>query len=242
MSELALIDAFAYVAGHDFTADTNQLALNGQAAQLDATTFGSGGWNENAYGLKSYDFAMQGWWQSAASDSVDDESFGDFNISRSHTFGPLEVETSPAYIFNAAKSNYKLLDGGVGALAGFSLASAGQDAFGVVRGQLAKAKGAMNAVGALGSGVQLGAVPAGQYLYATLHVFTAATTATVQVQSATANTFAGATTRGTIGPVTARGATWMTRVAGPITDTWFRFNVSAITGAFVAAGAIAIGK
>lgn len=242
MSELALIDAFAYVAGHDFTTDTNQLQLSGQAAQLDATTFGSQGWMENAYGLKSYDFNMQGFWQSAAADSVDDESFGDLNVSRVHTFGPNEVETNPAYIFNAAKSNYKLLDGGVGALAGFTLASVGQDAFGVVRGQLAKAKGAMNATGLLGSGVNLGAVPAGQYLYATLHIFTAGTTATVQVQSATSGAFAGPTLRGTIGPVTARGGTWLTRVAGPITDTWFRFNVSAITGAFVAAGAIAIGK
>jgi hypothetical protein len=239
--EFALLDAFAYVAGHDFTTDTNQLGLNGSAAQLDATTFGSNGWQENAYGLKSGNFNMQGFWQSALDDAVDPEAWGDIAISRVHTFGPKEVETEPAYMFSAAKANYQL-GGSIGELAPFTLASEFADGVGVIRGGLAKAKGAMSAIGALGSVLQLGAVPAGSYLYASFHVFTAATTATIQVQSDDNAGFSSPTLRGTIGPLTTRGSTWMTRVAGPITDTYYRFNVSAITGAFVAAGAIGIGK
>lgn len=241
MAVEALLDAFAYVAGHDFTTDTNQGQLNNSAAALDATTFGSNGWQENAYGLKSFDFAYSGFWQSALADAVDVEAFGDIAVERPHTWGLKEVEGSPAFMFNAAKTAYNI-GGEVGPLAPFSLQSNGTDKYGAIRGQLAKAKGAMNATGLLGSVVNLGAVAANQYLYATFHIFTAGTTATIQVQSDDNGGMASPTTVATIGPLTARGGTFMARVAGPITDTFYRFNVSAITGAFVAAGAIGIGS
>lgn len=241
MPAFALLNADLYVAGHDFTGDTNNGMLNLTAQGLDSTTFGSNGWMENAYGLRTVQFQHSGFWQSATSDSVDDESFGDIAVARAHTWSPTGVETDPAWMFNAAKSNYQL-GGQVGPLAPFSLTSTATDKFGAIRGQLAKAKGAMSATGALGSVVQLGAVGAAQYLYATFHVFTAGTTATVQVQSDDNAGMTTPTTVATIGPLTARGGTFMTRVAGPITDTYYRFNVSAITGAFVAAGAIGIGS
>jgi len=242
MSELALIDAFAYVAGHDFTGDTNQLQFQAEAAALDATTFGSGGWMENAYGLKNLGFNMQGFFQSATDDAVDPEAFTDLGVaSRVHTFGDVETETSPAMIFQAGKSQYQLL-GQVGELAPFQLQSVGTDGVGAIRGQLAKAKGVVSAVGALGSGLNLGAVASGKYLYATFHVFSAGTTITVLVESDDNSGFTTAATQQTIGPITTRGGTWMTRVAGPITDTWYRMRVSAITGSFTVAGAIGIGN
>lgn len=241
MAVEALLNAFTYVAGHDFTGDTNQGQLNLEAAVLDATTFRSVGWTENAYGLRSYTFASSGFWQSALDDAVDPDAFGDLAIARAHTWGPKETEGSPAWMFNAAKTNYQL-GGEVGSLAPFSLQSNGTDKYGAVRGMLAKAKGAATATGLLGSVVQLGAVAANQYLYATFHVFTAGTTITVQVQSDDNAGMTTPTTVATIGPLTARGGTFMTRVAGPLTDSYFRFNVSAVTGAFVAAGAIGIGS
>lgn len=241
MAVEALLNAFAYVAGHDFTADSNQGELNTEVAVLESTTFRSGGWQENAYGLKSFAFDYSGFWQSATSDSVDDEAFGDFAIARAHTWGLKEVETSPAWMFNAAKSNYQL-GGEINNLAPFSLQSSGTDKFGCIRGQLAKARGAANATGLLGSVVQLGAVGALQYLYATFHVFSAGTTITVQVQSDDNAGMTTPTTVATLGPLTTRGGTFMTRVAGPITDSYYRFNVSAVTGTFVAAGAIGIGS
>lgn len=237
----ALLNAEVYVDGHDFTGDTNQATAQADAAALDATTYGSNGWTENAYGLKTVQFSMSGFWQSAASDAVDPDSFGDIAVPRAHTFSETGVETDPAWLFNAAKSSYSL-GGSVGVLAPFTLACTATDKFGLVRGQLAKTKGAMNATGLLGSVVQLGAVGAAQYLYATFHIFTAGTTATVQLQSDDNAGFSSPTTVATLGPLTTRGGTFMTRVAGPITDTYYRFNVSAITGAFVAAGAIGIGS
>lgn len=241
MTAFALLNADLYVAGHDFTTDTNNGMLNLTAATLDATTFGSNGWTENAYGLKTLEFNHSGFWQSNTSDSVDDESFGDIAVPRAHTWTETGVETDPAWLFNSAKSQYQI-GGEVGPLAPFTLQSTATDKFGAIRGQLAKAKGAMNAVGALGSVVQLGPASAAQFLYATFHIFSAGTTATIQVQSDDNAGMTSPTTVATIGPLTTRGGTFMTRVAGPITDTYYRFNVSAITGAFVAAGAIGIGS
>lgn len=240
MTAFALLNAEVYVEGHDFTGDSNQAACTAEAAVLDATTFASNGWTENAYGLKTVAFNMSGFWQSALTDAVDPESFGDLAVPRPHTFSETGVETDPAWLFNAAKASYQF-GGEVGPLAPFQLQCSATDKFGLIRGQLAKTKGAMNATGALGSVVQLGAVAANQFLYATFHIFTAGTTATIQVQSDDNSGMTTPTTVATIGPLTARGGTFMTRVAGPITDTFYRFNVSAITGAFVAAGAIGIG-
>lgn len=73
------------------------------------------------------------------------------------------------------------------------------------------------------TGQLVAAVPAGQYLYAAVHVLAATGTMDLIVQSAVADTFAGATTRITFTQFTAVGSSIM-RVAGPITDTYYRFQ------------------
>jgi hypothetical protein len=117
----------------------------------------------------------------------------------------------------------------------------GTNGVGVVRGGVAKAKGNVSSTGATGSVQQLGDVAANEFLYATLHVFSAGTTITVQVQSDDNSGFSSPTTRATFSGVTTAGGNWVTRVAGAITDTYWRFNVSAVTGTFSIAGAIGIG-
>lgn len=242
MAVIALTDAYCYVAGHDFTGDSNALTLNNEAAELNRTNFRSGGWTELAGGgLKTGAFSMGGFWQSATTDAVDPQAFTDLGVAdRVFTFGPTEVEGAPAYMWQGGHFNYQLL-GNVGELAPFTLAAAGTSSVGVVRGQLAKAKGTVNATGVLGSVVNLGTVGAGQYLYATLHVLGApGTTITVQLQSDDTSGFASPTTRATLGPLTAASGVWATRVAGALAETHYRFNVSAITGTFTVAGAIGI--
>lgn len=241
MTFLALTDAFAYVAGHDFTGDTNQLTLTCEPAALDRTTFRSDGWTELTGGLRTSQFAMSGLWQSAASDAVDPAAFGDLAVAdRVFTIGPEETEGATAYLLQAGHFNYSLF-GTLGELAPFSLTSHGTNGVGVVRGRLAKAKGSVAATGPLGSVLNLGAVGAAQYLYATLHVLgTPGTTITVLVESDDSSGFASPTTRATIGPITTAGGTWAARVAGAITDTHYRLNVSAITGTFTVAAAVAV--
>ncbi|MEU8379778.1 hypothetical protein [Streptosporangium sp. NPDC048865] len=242
MSPIALTNAYCFVHGHDFTCDTNQLTLDATPAALDRTTFCSEGWTTLAGGgLKTAGFSMGGFWQSAASDAVDPQAFADLGVvDRAFTFGPIMTEGQPAYMWQGGHFNYQLL-GSIGELAPFTLAAAGTNGVGVVRGQLAKARGVVNATGVLGSVLNLGAVGAAQFLYATLHVLgTPGTTITVQLQSDDSAGFASPTTRATIGPITTTGGTWMTRVAGAIADTHYRLNISAITGSFTVAGAIAV--
>jgi hypothetical protein len=241
MAALALMNAFAWVHAHDFTCDTNQLQLSTEAASLDATTFCSGGWTEVRPGVKSSSFAMSGFWQAGA-DSVDAAGYTDLGVvPRVFTAGPVADEGQVAYLWRAGHFNYQLL-GSHGELAPFSLTAAGADGYGVVRGKVAAEKQTKAATGVLGSVVELGAVAADEFLYASFHVFAAATTITVQVQSDEDGDFAAPTTRGTFGPLTTTGGVWMARVAGPITDTHYRLNVSAVTGSFQVAGAIAVGS
>lgn len=236
MAVLSLTDAFCYSAGYDFTTDTNNATLAMDVAQLDKTTFGSGGWQELAGGLKTVNLAWSGFWQAAADgQAVDNQAFSALGTSEAYTVGPVETEGQPAYMFQAGKSQYTLL-GGVGELAPFSLTANGSDGAGVVRGQLAKARGTVSATGVLGSGVTFTAGPA--TVYAVFHVFSAGTTITVDVQRDTAG-FASPVTVGTIGPITTSGGTWMTPVSHGTADDRYRFNVTAITGTFTVAGAIA---
>jgi hypothetical protein len=241
MAVLSLTDAYLYGAGYDFTTDTNTATLTTDVAQLDKTNFGSGGWQESIGGLRTSSLAWSGFWQvdGVSDQAVDNQAFSALGTSQVYTFGPIETEGQPAYLLNAMKSQYTL-GGQVGEIAPFSLAANASGSYGTIRGQLAKARGTVSASGALGTGLNLGAVSATQSLYCTFHVLSAGTTITVQLQSDDNSGFTTPTTRATIGPLTTSGGTFVTPVAGAITDTWYRLNVSAITGSFIVAGAIGI--
>ena len=110
----------------------------------------------------------------------------------------------------------------------------------MARGKLTLSATNVTTTGAKGTGVLLGAVGATQYLYATVHCLTAGTTVTIKIQSDDNAGFTSPTDRITLSAITATGGTWVTRLAGSITDTYYRFNVTAVTGTFTLAGAIGI--
>lgn len=241
MTSFVLADATAWVNGYDFTGDTNQISVSATVDELDATPFGAGGFRVRRGGLRSVSAQLAGFWQSALSGAVDPEAFPDLGVAdRVVTIAPDLAEGSTAYLFQAGKFSYQAF-GSVGEMTPFTLGMSGTNGVGLIRGQVAKANGDVSAIGATGTGVPLGAVGASQYLYASLHVFTAGTTITVIVESDDNAGFTTPTTVATLGPITSVGGTWMTRVAGPITDTYYRFNVSAVTGTFTVAGAIGVG-
>lgn len=237
MSIFPLLNCTAWVAGYDFTGDSNKLAVDAEAEALDGTVFGTNGWKSLAGGLKSVTGSLEGFWQGPP----DLEGFSDLgNAGRVVTVTPAAAVGGPAFLFQVTKLKYSAF-GEVGSLTPFALDMSGSSTQGMVRGQLAAAKQSVSATGTLGSAVQLGAASGSQFVYASLHVFgTPGTTITVKVQSDNASNFPSATDVATLGPITATGGTWMTRVAGPVTDDWFRFTVSAITGTFTVAGAIAV--
>lgn len=237
MSSFAFVDPLIYIAGYDMTQDLNEVALNISADELDNTVFGLGGFRRRIGGLKTVEASLGGFYQ-AGTGTVDPEVFSTLALSdRVITMTSAMTETTPAYMWQGGSFAYNPF-GQIGTVTPFTLNYKGTNGVGVIRGQLAKAKGNVSATGALGSVVQVGDVTSTEYAYATLHVFSAGTTITVQLQSDDNSGFSSPTTRATIGPITTTGGTWMTRVAGPITDTYWRFNVSAITGTFSVAGAI----
>lgn len=245
MSSFVLTDAAVFVHGYDFTTDSNNLSLKLAIDDLETTTFQGGGYRTRIAGLRDIDGELQGYWSSDVTTAItgapDKESFPDLGVvDRVITVSPTETEAQVAYICQAGKFSYEL-GGNIGDVMPFTLSMRGTNGAGLVRGQLAKARGDVSAIGVLGSPVNLGAPVTGQYVYVAFHVFTAGTTITVQVQSDTASNFPSPTTQATIGPLTTAGGVWMTRVAGPfVGEIWWRLNVSAITGTFNVAGTIAV--
>ena len=243
MSSLALVDATTYVHGYDLTTDLNQIALNLSVEDQENTTFGSGGFRSRVGGLKNVDADLSGFWQSATVDAIDPQAFANLGVAdRVVTMSPTGAAGSTAYLFQAGQFSYELL-GSIGEVTPFSVSMMGTNGVGLVRGQIAKAKGSVNATGATGSGVALGNVAAGQYLYAALHVMgTPGTTMTALVESDDSAGFASATTRITFPAITTAGGFWGVRLAGALAETHYRFRISAITGTFTIAGAIGIGS
>lgn len=241
MAPAALVNATIWVAGHDFSGDSNKLTLSAESEALDATTFASAGWKENRGGLKQIAASLEGFWSSAASDSVDSDVFSVLGqAGEVMTASPTGTALDPAYLVQVAKLKYEIF-GEIGKLAPFKLDMSGSNNVGLVRGQITKGRGTVSGTGAIGSPVQLGAVGASQYLYGAVHLLgTPGTSITLKVQSDNATGFPSATDVVTVGPLTAAGGTWVTRTAGAITDDWFRLNVSAITGTWIVAGALGI--
>lgn len=233
MAKQAWLNATVWGGGFDFTGQSNTVTVEPSAAPLDVTTFGSGGWQENIGGLKSYELEVGGFWESAAgTTTVDPYEYARLGATGQTWFvSPNAVAGSVGYAFNAMDSAYNL-GGEIGSAAPFTVSGAAASPYPMVRGQIAAAKGNISATGAAGSVLTLGAASAGQFVYAGIHVFSPGTTVTVQVQSSTVIGFGAPTTRATFPAITAQGSTWLTPVAGPITDQFWRLNVSAVTGTF----------
>ena len=243
MAPVVLTDCVAWVGGYDFTTDSNAITIDVGVDDQDSTTFGQAGWKGRTGGLKSVSTDLKGLWQSATLLAPDPQAFTDLGVADlGQTYAIASTEGSTAYFYQGLQLSYDLF-GAVGELAPYAVKSSGSNYAGAIRGGVSPAKGSVVGTGALGAGLNLGAVSATQYLYGIFHVLgTPGTTVTGKLESATAGSFAGATSRATFGPITTAGATWVTRTAGAITDTWFRFNVTAITGTFSIAGAIGIGS
>ncbi|MGW3808854.1 hypothetical protein [Micromonospora sp. NPDC005113] len=243
MATIALTDATVWVGGYDFTGDVNQISLNATADQLDVTTFGSDGFRNRIGGLKDVSAQVAGFWSSGTSAAPDPHLSPDLGVAdRVCTASPGKTEGSVAYLCRVGKFGTQMF-GTSGEAVPFSLDMQGTNKEGLIRGQVTKAKGNVTTTGATGTAVNLGAGGAGKFLYLAVHVFTAGTTISVKVESDTTSGFASPAdvASATVGPITTAGGVWMTRVsAAAITDTWFRLNVTAVTGTFSVAAALAI--
>lgn len=235
MPKLVLHNVRLFAGGADLTTYSNKAELTAEVEEKESTAFSATGqtWKETLGGIHSTTIAGSGQWDAAANANgpllPDDASFGFVGAVQAVTVCPsTAVDGSLAYLGGFLRQNYNL-GGSVGDVAPWT--GNWQGNWPLARGYVTANPTPRTATGT-GTIVNIPTgVPAGGFLIATLHVMSVAGTSpsvTGVIQSATTVGFSSPTTRLTFNAATGVGGQVM-RVAGPITDTYFRLSYT-ITG------------
>lgn len=225
MASQIISNAKLWVAGYDWSGDANAIALRYGAELKDSTPI-SGGTRTRLPGLRDYAFQAEGFWNGGAG-NVDDAIFNN-GIAVANSVASIApgnaagIEGEVAFTGQIDLGTYTP-GAKIGDVFGFSVAGdAGA-------GELVKGTVAHNATrAATGNGTvfNLGAVGAGQKVYAAVHVLAPVTgtlpTLVVKVQSAALVGFGSPTDRITFSSMNAIGGQWGTPAAGSITDAFWR--------------------
>ncbi|WP_320069754.1 hypothetical protein [Micromonospora sp. RTGN7] len=242
-----------FTGGADLTGQSNKIEIGGEHEERDVTTFGdvdAAGdvWKAVIAGIGSAKVAAAGQWEAGDTSRVDDDAWAALGGIGAWTIYPHESGPSGgavgavAWMVKALRGQYQLL-GSPGDVAPW--AASASSTWPLVRGVGLHAPGVPRTAAGTGTAVQRPAVLDGQYVYASLHVLsvagTAAPTLTVKVQSAADAGFTTPTDRATFDPAAARSGQ-MLRVAGPITDTYWRLSwtTAGTAPSFLFAGALGI--
>lgn len=243
MATFVLRDVNLWVHSLDATAQHNRVALRATVEEKNATTFASQGWTERRGGVRDVELAHIGFQDHAAGSSSLDATVMLLQALQAPfvvTVAESNTQAARTYGFVGRNFEWTPVEATHGEMAGIAGAvKGGGNSDGLVRGSLMLPRQSVNTT-ITGTGANLGAVSSTQRLFATTHVFSAGTTITMVVESDDNSGFSSPTTRMTLGPFTAAGASWATPVAGPITDNWWRVRVSAITGTFIVAVTVGI--
>lgn len=225
MGKFTLKNVRPFANGADLTTRSNRFEINMEAESKDSTAFVPTGdvWHEELSGIKSSSITGAGQWEAGDLSMVDDSMFGLLG-----SIGPLTLcpqtaaDGAVAYLTAYNRSSYNL-GGSVGDVIPWS--GNWNGTWAVARGAVIHTPTVRTATGT-GAVVQLPAVAAGQFLVGTLHVMSATGTTpslTGTIKSAATVGFASPTTRLTFNAQTAIGGQ-VFRIAGPITDTFYRFD------------------
>jgi len=231
MATLILDSCQLYVAGQDLSGVSNQLQMNAQADEVECTTFGSAGFKEYKPGLLMSNGQFTGYSQFAEPDA---SIFADLRTSRVVTIGVDDTDGATAYATQGFSTSYQPWGGTVGSMAGFQYNLRGDSPVG--KGFMGLEKQTVSG-NTTGTGAQIASgIAADQKLAMSIHVFTAGTTADVNVESDDNAGFTSATERLTQ-TVTATGGYWV-ETSGAITDDYYRVTVDTVTGSFSLAVAV----
>jgi hypothetical protein len=242
MAKQILSNARLWLDQFDMSGDFNAVAIETPTDSVEVTTIQD---TQHIYtpGLRSFTANCQGLWEAGA--NKNDEILAARIRSTAPPLLTLDatggggIEGDRVALGPVNLADYQF-GGQVGDLLAFSLQLAA--AGGLTMGTLLH--NATRSATANGTGFQLGALAAGRSLYAHLHLLTitGGGALTVSVQSAAANTFVGATTRGSFTAIGAGAGAQGITIAGPVTDTWWRIiwtlTGSSPTALFVSAAGI----
>lgn len=225
MAKFVLKNVRMFAAGADLTTRSNRVEIGMEAESKDATSFVASGdvWHEELAGIRTSTITGAGQWEAGDASMVDDSAFATHGSIIPVTIAPATaVDGAIAYMTAANRTAYQL-GGALGDVVPWS--GTWQGAWPVGRGVVLHAPTVRTATGT-GAIQQLPAVAAGQFLVGTIHVMSVSGTTpsiTVTIQSDDAIGFASPTTRLTFNAQTAIGGQ-VFRLAGPITDTFYRVS------------------
>lgn len=244
MAKTILTGVRLFTGGVDLTGVSNQVDVSCEAEVKDTTNFASGGWKEGLAGLCSTEIKAGGQWEAGDTSMVDDATWADLGGVGPWTICPVGAAVGDlAYLTSAMRANYSL-GGAVGDVAPWK--SDAQGSWPLVRGSVAHPPGTARTATGNGTAVNLGAVTAGQRIYAAVHVLSVSGTGTpsvtVTIESDDNSNFTSATTRLTATAATARGGQILRSSGSAITDTWWRaaWTVAGTTPSFLFAVAFGI--
>lgn len=244
MSFITLTGVRLFAVGADLTGASNKVELGAEFEEKDKTTYGSNGWKEVMAGLGSAEIQGEGFWEAGDESLVDDASWSQLGGSGPWTVAPVAATPGDlAYLVKALRCDYQF-GGQVGDIAPYKAKAV--STWPLVRGQVAHNPAtARTSSGDGGTGANLGAVAAGQSLYASLHVLSVSgTTPTLDVviESDTADTFGSPVTQLSFTQANAIGGQILRTDGTAITDTWFRakWTIAGTTPSFLFAVAFGI--
>lgn len=249
MAKTVLLNTRIFAAGADLTSRSNKVELSVEIEDKDATSFRAvddpqAGWKELLGGLASTSITASGQWEAGDLGKVDDMAWANATgrTPPVWTVCPLSAAVGElAYNSQGLITSYKIGEG-VGEVAPWEAQAKGTAMCG--RGQMAHPPGTARTATGTGTGLNLGALAAGQRLLASLHVLSVAGTTpslTVRVESDADNTWASPTTQATFTAATAVGGQ-SALVSGPITDAWWRvaWTITGTTPSFLFAAALGL--
>lgn len=222
----------------DLTTVNNKVEVKAEAERQDATAFTASGvvWKETLTGIRSVEIAAEGQWEANDLSKVDNVSFADLGSVTPWTICPATADVSSlAYLTGLLRGEYQL-GGSIGEVAPWT--ASGDGTYPLVRGVIGHPPGTARTASGTGTSINLGAIPAGQSLYAGLHVYSVSGTTpslTARIESDDATGFPSATTIGTFTAATALTSQFMRVATGPVTDSWFRaaWTISGTTPSFL---------
>lgn len=227
MATYALNDVDILASGLDLSCFANTLQLDATVAEVDATTFCSGGWSTPIAGRRSTMLTASGPTDmataTAAQQSAVDEVLA-VNNGSEFVVSVVPMGSSVgavAYFTRSILMARTVLSGTAGDLATHSVTFGGNQP--LIRGSVDTAS-AITSTGS-SAGAQLGAVSATQRVWAAVHFLTAGGTSTptitVKIQSDNNSGFTSPTDRITFTAATAKGGQFSSTV-GAITDDYWR--------------------
>jgi hypothetical protein len=244
MSSQILTDVRLFGVGCDFSGASNKAEIVAEVEEKDVTNYRSAGWKAVQGGIGSWTMNGEGFWEAGDDSKVDDASWAQLGGTGPWTICPADATVGQlAYVGLGLRDNLKF-GGQVGDVAPWSGKVTGSGK--LARGQIAHPYGTARTSTGTGTSIQLGAVAAGQRLYASLHVLSVAGTGTptitARVESDNATGFPSAATQLTFAAATAVGGQFLSTSGSAITDDWWRvaWTISGTSPSFLFAMAFGI--